>query len=157
MGRLKRVPHEGNEYYYAITTGNFKSICLGILGVLAYNITTGNVNFSHPGIYGVYTIAIFTGGLYLFFKSRKDWGYGTVSTFKYKKIIAKIIGFTLSIFVGVFCSYSYELMLLPNSAVGKAETYTYILQAATWLVVYMILIRLFVHFAINTVSEFRSK
>ncbi|RQW65236.1 hypothetical protein DUK53_17500, partial [Listeria sp. SHR_NRA_18] len=97
MGKLKRVPHEGNEYYYAIATDNFKNICIGVLGVLLYNFTTGSANFSHPGIYGVFAIIISSGLLYLLLKRGKNWGYGNVSTFKYKKLIAKFISFILTI------------------------------------------------------------
>ncbi|HHQ6617960.1 TPA: hypothetical protein ACSTL0_004420 [Serratia fonticola] len=159
MRKLKRVPHEGNEYYYAIATDNFKNICIGVLGVLLYNFTTGGAKFSHPGIYGVFTIVISSGLLYLLLKSGKNWGYGNVSTFKYKKLIAKFISFILTISVGVFCSYAYDIMILPDSVMDKPalDAFSYFLKAVSWMLVYMLLLSLFAHFSINTVCEVKSK
>lgn len=159
MSKLKRVPHEGNEYYYTIATDNFKNICLGVLGVLLYNFTTGSATFSHPGIYGVLTIAILSGLMYLLLRWRKNWGYGKVSTFKYKKLAARIISFILNISVGVFCSYAYDIMILPNSVMEKSayDAFAYICKASAWMLVYMSLLSLFAHFAINTVYESKSK
>lgn len=155
MAKPKIIPYEGNEYYYGITTDHFKNIALGVSGVLIYNIINGTANWGNPGMYGVSAFIFFSGVVHVFLKNHKNWGYGGVSTFKYKDIVAKFINVMLLGFNGVFCSYAYDIMIIPNNTIAKAESG---MSSDMWTPVFMIfayigLSSLFPHFAINKVIE----
>lgn len=155
MAKLKQIPYEGNEYYYGVTIDHFKNIALGVSGVLIYNIINGAANWDNPGMYGVFTLILLSGAVHLFLKSHKNWGYGRVSTFKYKDFAAKFINIILLGFCGVFCSYAYDIMIVSNDAPGKTqfEVSIYICKAGAWMLAYIALSGLFTHFAINKVIE----
>ncbi|MGE6468584.1 hypothetical protein [Serratia proteamaculans] len=155
MAKLKQIPYEGNEYYYGVTIDHFKNIALGVSGVLIYNIINGAANWGNPGMYGVFTLILLSGAVHLLLKSHKNWGYGRVSTFKYKDFAAKFINIILLGFCGVFCSYAYDIMIVSNDAPGKTqfEVSIYICKAGAWMLAYIFLSMLFTHFAINKVIE----
>ena len=152
MAKLKIIPYKGNAYYYSVTTDHFKNISLGVSGVLIYNIINGAANWGNPGIYGVLVFIFLSGIVHIILKSHKNWGYGRVSTFKYKDFVAKFINVMLLSFSGVFCSFAYDIMIVPNNTLPKLE-FGNIWTAVFMIFAYILLSGLFPHYAINKVID----
>lgn len=155
MGKLKNIPYEDNECYYSVTIDHFKNMSLGILGVLIYNIINEPEILDNPGFYGVVAMILLSGAVHFILKHYKNFGYGKVSAFRYKKFAAKFISIILLCFSGVFCSFAYDILTLTSNPAGKtvSELVLYIVKALFWIALYIGLSFLFAHFSINKLAE----